>query len=53
MAGMGPDIYMRHPAPVKDNSLKENNQSIILTSTVSLPAHGFLAKNPKYPIDPS
>jgi hypothetical protein len=32
MAGMGPDIYMRHPAPVKDNSLKEINQSI-LTST--------------------
>jgi hypothetical protein len=34
MAGMGPDIYMRHPAPVKDNSLKQPTiNQFILTST--------------------
>jgi hypothetical protein len=33
MAGMGPDIYTRHSAPVKDNSLSRTINQSILTST--------------------
>jgi hypothetical protein len=42
MAGMGADIYMRHPAPVKDNTLTEINQSI-LTSTGYEPSFAQLS----------
>jgi hypothetical protein len=33
MAGMGADIYMRHPALVKDNSSSRTINQSILTST--------------------
>jgi hypothetical protein len=33
MAGIGNSIYMRHPAPVKDNSRNITINPFILTST--------------------
>jgi hypothetical protein len=49
MAGIGNSIYMRHPAPVKDNSRSRTINPSILTSTrvlVSKPVGGFRVGKP-------
>jgi hypothetical protein len=40
MAGIGNSIYMRHPAPVKDNLISRTINQSILTSTQHMGGFG-------------
>jgi hypothetical protein len=49
MAGIGNSIYMRHPAPVEDNTLRITINPSILTSTGYEPGFAQLSlKNISY-----